>query len=150
MKFMNKKGVSEIEGRNLLIAVVGSLLIFTLLLSFVYEGTTHYNATIEPEYAEVFERINSTYSPIETISEDLQTRAEEVEEFNVVESVITAGGALIDALKIFFDTIPIISIILGVVADIIGIPPVVIGMIFTIFIIFIATLIIGLIRGKKI
>lgn len=147
---MNKKGTSIIEGRNFLYAITGTLLISFIFITFFYDGSTRYNVNVPDNYRETFEEINSTYQPITQISRDMEERAKKTQSFSAVDAVITSGSALIDSIKLFFNSIPTMSKLITILAESIGIHPTIISMIFVLFMIFITTFIIGVIRGIKI
>ena len=146
---LNKKGESETAGRNILIALVLFLLLFTAIIGFVYSSVDEYGTNVTSKYDELFKKINSTYSDVDQVSRDLQTRTTETSKFTAIDNIVTTGGALIEAIKLFFKEIPIISYMVNVVGSEFGIPPILLSLLMIAMVITLVLIVASWIRGLK-
>lgn len=148
-KELNKKGESETPIRNILIAIILFLFFFIGMTGWIYSSVDSYNVTISERDNELFKNINSTYADLDQSSRNLQKQTESTSTFTAVDNVITTGGALLDAIKLFFVSIPIISYMINIVLGFFGLPSIQISLLVMAILITITLMIWSVIRGMK-
>ena len=146
---LNKKGESETPIRNVLIALILFLFFFIGMTGWIYSSVDSYNVTIGSKETELFSNINSTYADLEASSSKFQKQTDSTQSFAPVEDIFTTGGALLDAIKIFFTSIPIIGYMIKIVLKYFHLPAIQITLFGMAILITISLMIWSVIRGMK-
>jgi len=119
------------------------------MTGWIYSSVDFYNITISDRENELLKNINSTYSDLDSSSRNLQKQTDTSASFETENTLISTGGALLDAIKLFFMSIPIISYMINILLDFFGLPAIQITLLVMAILVTITLMIWSVIRGMK-
>jgi len=107
---------------HIIIGIVLFSLVFMSGFFIFNDMNDYYGVSVDPEYTKIYDQVNTSFSEMESLGGDVQSKIETGEGLSVVENIVTLSSATYQSIKLVFNGINTGTTLISTISGKVGIP----------------------------